>query len=590
MVAFFPLLSMTDKNLYDLLGVARDADAEQIRRAYVLRSKMLHPDRFDPTQQSAEWEMANEMLKELNHAYRVLRDPTERSAYDRTLQGNGSSSAQQQSQSRQQHAQGSAAAPPPQRSASAGPRPAVKLGPMKAGKADFDALPESVRKRLKQRVSGEEKIQYATEISAQIGATYLMVVVVAMATALFFPVARALGELTGWVCLAGLAAVLQAFLIERLVRWYKSRLRSWLIITPLYVIRTHFDTVSYWPVWEIRDVKATDHYRNGTYQRTSMDVFVGVEKVTFDLSHALIYMRIREAILASQKRALVAQQQGDVMYFHEMDDFREVVPNAEALVKRHAWRSKSLAGALAISLVVHWTVVGFMEYSRRYPNVSTPALAKTAVPKKKPQVAPTPVTNFGGSAGSSYPHRPSSYSDSSSDPWERRPSELLDPAYLRKYDAYRPAEDEAVRYIPKPTKPAKPAFTEPEQPLPMNGAVQSFSSARRMAPFEIKSDAGSHYLVKLADAVSGRDVLSVFVRGGQTVNIDVPLGTYVVKHASGEQWYGYVHLFGPQTSYSKAETPFSFTSANGRISGYTMTLYKVVDGNLRSEEIDAEEF
>lgn len=69
-------------NPYDVLGIPNDAKPEQIRRAYILRTKMLHPDRFDQTSEWAEWDLANEMLKELNHAYVVLDDAASRASYD----------------------------------------------------------------------------------------------------------------------------------------------------------------------------------------------------------------------------------------------------------------------------------------------------------------------------------------------------------------------------------------------------------------------------------------------------------------------------------------------------------------------------
>ena len=62
---------------------------------------MMHPDRFSQTKQKAEWDLANEMLKELNHAYGVLKDPVERSIYDRSMGG---------------HSQSSYSSPPPQQS------------------------------------------------------------------------------------------------------------------------------------------------------------------------------------------------------------------------------------------------------------------------------------------------------------------------------------------------------------------------------------------------------------------------------------------------------------------------------------------
>ena len=47
----------------------------------------MHPDRFSLSSQKAEWELANEMFKELNHAYGILKDPVARRQYDFTIGG-----------------------------------------------------------------------------------------------------------------------------------------------------------------------------------------------------------------------------------------------------------------------------------------------------------------------------------------------------------------------------------------------------------------------------------------------------------------------------------------------------------------------
>ena len=64
------------QDLYELLGVARDADADAIKKAYRRLARQLHPDvNPDPETQ--------EKFKEVSLAYEVLSDPQKRSAYDR---------------------------------------------------------------------------------------------------------------------------------------------------------------------------------------------------------------------------------------------------------------------------------------------------------------------------------------------------------------------------------------------------------------------------------------------------------------------------------------------------------------------------
>lgn len=62
---------------YQLLGVSRTADTEEIKKAYRQLALQYHPDR---NQGSKE---AEERFKEITKAYEVLRDPEKRAAYDR---------------------------------------------------------------------------------------------------------------------------------------------------------------------------------------------------------------------------------------------------------------------------------------------------------------------------------------------------------------------------------------------------------------------------------------------------------------------------------------------------------------------------
>lgn len=64
---------------YEILGVKRDADPEEIKRAYRRRVWQVHPDRNpgDP--------LAAAKFKRVTEAYEVLSDPPRRRVYDRTL-------------------------------------------------------------------------------------------------------------------------------------------------------------------------------------------------------------------------------------------------------------------------------------------------------------------------------------------------------------------------------------------------------------------------------------------------------------------------------------------------------------------------
>ncbi len=127
-------------------------------------------------------------------------------------------------------------------------------------------------------------------------------------------------------------------------------------------------------------------------------------------------------------------------------------------------------------------------------------------------------------------------------------------------------------------------------PLPNNGEVQMFTDQSRVAPLRIETSGDSYYLVKLVQAYTNNAVMTVFVHGGQSVELQVPLGDYEVKYASGQNWYGYEHLFGEKTSYNKADTTFNFQNNGYQISGYTIVLYQVANGNLHTSKISPSEF
>jgi len=68
---------MAKQDYYTTLGVAKDANADDLKKSYRKLAMQYHPDR-NPGDKQAEAK-----FKEINEAYDVLRDEQKRAAYDR---------------------------------------------------------------------------------------------------------------------------------------------------------------------------------------------------------------------------------------------------------------------------------------------------------------------------------------------------------------------------------------------------------------------------------------------------------------------------------------------------------------------------
>jgi hypothetical protein len=111
---------------------------------------------------------------------------------------------------------------------------------------------------------------------------------------------------------------------------------------------------------------------------------------------------------------------------------------------------------------------------------------------------------------------------------------------------------------------------------PIGGLVARYTNLPRTVELSLITPAGSNFFVKLAQPETAKPVLSIFVHGGVPVTVKVPLGSFILKAASGEHWCGETNLFGGDTVIVETGRTIEFQAQQI----HTVTLSPRPDGNL----------
>ena len=100
--------------------------------------------------------------------------------------------------------------------------------------------------------------------------------------------------------------------------------------------------------------------------------------------------------------------------------------------------------------------------------------------------------------------------------------------------------------------------------------------------------------VKIVNTKDPKSTLSFYVRANSKSTVTVKNGTYQIRFATGDKWFGTNELFGSGTRYKVFDDTFSFsTKKSGRYINYTtwdITLYSVPGGTGTTTTIPADQF
>lgn len=128
-----------------------------------------------------------------------------------------------------------------------------------------------------------------------------------------------------------------------------------------------------------------------------------------------------------------------------------------------------------------------------------------------------------------------------------------------------------------------------ERPYPANGEVLSgpiFIDEDSLSYLKVNASSEYSHVIKLYTPYTDDLVIMFFVRAGQTAKVEIPVGVYEIRVADGKKWYGVDNWFGVNTIATRHDEMYTFDQN----SEWTITLFRVKDGNLTSTRIDIEDF
>lgn len=291
---------------YDNLKVARNAPIEVIRAAYKSLSHMHHPDR-NPDNQAE----STRIMSIINNSYEVLSDVEKRRQHDIWIHEKESEQVASASENEKPRSQSGKSS-----------HTSSEFPPPVSGSCLYKDLPQSTQELILARVMQQKKDQLAVQTGGVKSNYFWLIVLLCWLPYLLLDANsyRWGAETKYWYAgITSIAAILIARNLSWIYSWHKSPLGAWLIISPLYVMKTTPDRLWFWPIWSISDINATHQYTNGVYQGTSVSMSFDGEKQIFTVSQSTCSL-LMSTLKMFDEKVRVAIKQGDVDYLVDNDD------------------------------------------------------------------------------------------------------------------------------------------------------------------------------------------------------------------------------------------------------------------------------
>jgi hypothetical protein len=283
---------------YDNLKISQDAPPEIIKAAYRALSQKHHPDRNGSTSESQN------IMKIINRSYDALSDPESRIKHDEWIS---------QQESPEIHTK------TPEKNSTK-----VEFPPPISGEVNFNELDKVARSKIKVRVSGYDENQYAIKLDDVFWSYALILGLPIWFYFIYTSISdyRWTSEAAYWH--SGITCVVWLLLaknISRVYSWHSTPLKSWLIITPLYLMKLHLNRISYWPISTIADIKGTHKYRNGSYQNTDISMTLDGKPESFSVNGEQQYQILLNKLQQYDAELRAAQKSNDSAHIINNDEF-----------------------------------------------------------------------------------------------------------------------------------------------------------------------------------------------------------------------------------------------------------------------------